>query len=322
MKKRLYYTSLLIALVACLVTSVLPLGQTATVYAATETLRPNGAGDYQEWETVVDTNHYGATSDQSDATYIETTGTSAKQDVQHLADPTFPEGDQVNSVTYYITAKATGVGGSELLYIMEKLGASERTTTQTITRDTWNNYSVTQTTDPDGASWTKQKVIDLQAGVQVEDNGPNDTLSVSEIWIVVDYTPPPAISNTPTSFDFGVLAEGAIVETTGGLTTAYFTVTNDSSYAVNITIGGTDLTGGTAWTLSDTATPETDTYGLKAGLEGGSYNIIVKSSSPNFLVEGLAASGTQDWALQLLAPTTFTGGGENSGTVTLTATQP
>ena len=130
----------------------------------------------------------------------------------------------------------------------------------------------------------------------------------------------PNISNTPTSYNFGVLAEGAIAETTGGLTTAYFTVTNNSAYAVNITISGTDMTGGTTWTLSNTATPGVDTYGLKAGLEGSSY-IIVKSSSPNFLVEGLASLGTQDWGLQILAPTTFTGGGANSGTVTLTATQ-
>lgn len=131
---------------------------------------------------------------------------------------------------------------------------------------------------------------------------------------------PPSISNTPNSKDFGVLAEGA----TGETAINFFTVTNNSGYAVNITIGGTDLTGGTTWTLSDTATPGTDTYGLKAGLDDADdqFDIIVKKTSPNFLVEDLAGpGGTQSWGLQLLAPTTFTGGGANSGTVTLTATQ-
>jgi len=128
----------------------------------------------------------------------------------------------------------------------------------------------------------------------------------------------PDISNTPNSKDFGVLAEGA----TGETAINFFTVTNNSGYAVNITISGTDLTGGTAWTLSDTATPGTDTYGLKAGLDDADdqFDIIVKKSSPNYLVENLANSASQDWGLKIWAPTTFTGGGENAGAVTLTAT--
>lgn len=127
----------------------------------------------------------------------------------------------------------------------------------------------------------------------------------------------PSITNDPTSFAFGTLAEGSTTST--GLT--YFTVTNNSAFAVNITIGGTDMTGGTAWTLSDTATPGSDTYGLKAGLEGGSYSVVVPKTGANTLITNLAgADTTRRWGLQLLAPTTFTGGGANSGTVTLTAT--
>lgn len=129
---------------------------------------------------------------------------------------------------------------------------------------------------------------------------------------------PPDISNTPNNYGFGTLSEGSTSET--GL--IYFTVTNNSGFAVNITIGGTDMTGGVTWTLSDTATPGADTYGLKAGLEGGSYTVIVKKNIPyNTLVSGLAASSTQRWGLQLLAPTSFSDGGSKSGTVTLTATQ-
>jgi len=80
------------------------------------------------------------------------------------------------------------------------------------------------------------------------------------------------------------------------------------------------MTGGVTWTLSDTATPASNVYGLKAGLDGGSYNIIVKKNSPfNDLVTSLADSGTQDWGLQLLAPTAFSDGALKTGTVTLTA---
>ena len=126
------------------------------------------------------------------------------------------------------------------------------------------------------------------------------------------------ISNSPGIYDFGTLSEGSITET--DLTD--FTVTNNSAFDVNITIGGTDMTGGVTWALSDTATPGTNTYGLKAGLELSSYNITVKKTGPfNPLVNGLAASGTQRWGLQLLAPTSFADGEVKTGTVTLTATQ-
>ena len=131
-------------------------------------------------------------------------------------------------------------------------------------------------------------------------------------------TAAPSISNSPSSYGFGTVAESSITGT--GLT--WFTVTNNSAFAVNITIGGTDMTGGNTWTLSNDGTAGSDIYGLKAGRATESYNIIVKKSSPNYLVEKLAGSGgTQDWGLQLLAPTSFSDGGAKSGTVTLTATQ-
>jgi hypothetical protein len=128
-----------------------------------------------------------------------------------------------------------------------------------------------------------------------------------------------SISNTPSSYNFGTVVPGATIST--GL--SYFTVTNNSGSAINITIGGTDITGGITWTLSDTGTPGTSTAGLKAGLNGGSYNIVVKKTSPyNILKSNLAGSASQGWGLQLLGPTNYTDSVQKSGTVTLTATTP
>ena len=133
---------------------------------------------------------------------------------------------------------------------------------------------------------------------------------------VIEVNAQPNISNSPGDHDFGTLDAGSTAET--GLD--WFTVTNDSATNVTITIIGTDMTGGVTWELSDTATPDENKYGLMAGLESGSYDIIVKKADPFFLVEGLA-TGTQRWGLQLLAPTSFTDEVAKEGTVTLTATQ-
>ena len=125
------------------------------------------------------------------------------------------------------------------------------------------------------------------------------------------------ISNSPGDHDFGTLDAGSTAET--GLD--WFTVTNDSAANVTITIIGTDMTGGVTWELSDTATPDENKYGLMAGLETGSYDIIVKKTEPTTLVSGLAASGgTQKWGLKIFAPISFSNTTEKSGTVTLTAT--
>ncbi|OGO14671.1 MAG: hypothetical protein A2Z02_02925 [Chloroflexi bacterium RBG_16_48_7] len=133
--------------------------------------------------------------------------------------------------------------------------------------------------------------------------------------LVVTYTASP-VSNNPSSANLGAVGPNTTPST--GL---YFTVTNNSGSAVNITISGTDITGGTTWTLSDTATPGPTTAGMKASLDGVSYNIIVKKTAPfNTLVSNLANGASQSWGLQLLAPTAYTDSTQKTGTVTLTAT--
>ena len=128
--------------------------------------------------------------------------------------------------------------------------------------------------------------------------------------------PTPNIGLDETAFGFGVVANSSTPDT--GLD--YFTITNSSAFAVDLSIKATDFSGGVGWTLSDTAEPGVNTVGMKAGLEGGSYNIIVKKTAPfNNLKEGLAAAGTQSFGLQLLAPTGVTDPVEKTTTVTITA---
>lgn len=137
------------------------------------------------------------------------------------------------------------------------------------------------------------------------------------------YTPgggcTPAITNSPDNFGFGTLE----VSETSATGLDYFTITNTGACAVDITIKGTDMTGGgETWTLSDAGTAGDGIYALKAGLDGGSYSIVVKKNSPyNELVNNLGSSSTQDWGMTLYAPTANIKNEAMSGTVILTATE-
>ncbi len=322
MKRRFFHTLLLITLLASLAFGTL--GQATEVHAAPVDLDllPDGPGDYTaigtlvgaatNWEAVDDPV---ATPDDA-TTYVEVTAKGTEKDAYTLQDAAVS--GTINSVTVYFRVAVNNNNKIHYYQPFLRLAGAETTGTQIQhTTTTWTAYSEVLVNPDLSGGWTWADINNLQVAIQLTDNAAGEP-ELTQIYVRVNYTPPaPDIANTPTSYPFGTVAENSTTAT--GLT--YFTVTNNSGFAVNITIGCTDMTGGTTWTLSDTATPGSDTYGLNAGISG-SYNIIVRKTGPfNALVSGLADSGTQTWGLQLLAPTSFGGGGANSATVTLTATQ-
>jgi hypothetical protein len=119
---------------------------------------------------------------------------------------------------------------------------------------------------------------------------------------------------TPTSWAIGNIATGSTKSS--GLD--YFTIVNNANSDIDVSIIGTDMTNGIPWTLDDTATPGLDTYGMKAGLDGTAYNIIVKKTAPyNLLVNGMPSGGSQKWGVQLYAPTDFSDGVAKTTTITM-----
>lgn len=227
--------------------------------------------------------------------------------------------EAVNFIWYY----ETGGGGGVDQYYKIIYDQSQRT-----------QVSIDDPTDPtllqsyeadcpsDSDAWTEEVFDACEMGMATNDAN-------KDLWwysgvAMVAYIPAAAcsedITNSPTTWSVnGGTPVATSSEYATGLT--HFTVTNNSGGTIDISISGTDMSGGNTWTLSDTATPGSMIYGLKAGLDGGDYTIIVKKSSPyNDLVTGLADSGTQDWGLKLYTPTEYTDGVTKSGTVTLTAT--
>jgi len=160
--------------------------------AATTILRPNETGFYQQWGSSGST-HWGVTSDKSDSSYIEDAGTNNLIDIQALQDPTFDVSSTINSVTIYARVYASGSGGAEKISFFDRLGTTDRAGVSfTVARDSFHDYnSDALSTDPTGLAWTKTSISDLQVGVKAAAIGTSEILRTSEIWIVVDYTPPP-----------------------------------------------------------------------------------------------------------------------------------
>ena len=139
----------------------------------------------------------------------------------------------------------------------------------------------------------------------------------------VKATESPFFQYTPSSNDFGILE----VSGTGNTAIDYFTIENTGGCAVDVVIYGTDATGGDdTWTLSDTATPGENIYGLKAGLDDDddTFDVVIrKTETYNTLVSDLAEDATQDWGLQFIMPSSLSGydNNEMSATITLVASE-
>lgn len=134
----------------------------------------------------------------------------------------------------------------------------------------------------------------------------------------IDYT----VYDDTTSRDstgLGMFLMGAI-ETSHTYETGLdaYEIENSGNVAIDISIGGTDMLGGVTWTLSNDASIGTNIYGMKAGVEGGDYTIVIDKSSTNLLKSDLAANAKQKFGLKFYAPSVFTDGVTKSGTVIFT----
>ena len=285
---------------------------------------PNDAGNYTQFDTPTpNATHYLNVDDPPlssfDTDYNRHAANSGNAyDTYNIQDAStigIGANDTINAVHYWgRMRRGNGGGGSHHLAVRDN-GSDYTTAVSATTSFAW--YSRYDATMPNGGgSWIQARLNSFEVGAY-HGSGAQDTY-ISAVMMMVAYTPEENISiPLPDSYDFGIVDESSITAT--ALT--YFTVTNNSADAVSISISGTDMSGGVTWTLSDTAAQGDDLYGLKAGLEGGDYTIIVKKTGPyNNLVTGLAASASQRWGLQLLAPTYFSDGETKSSTITLTAT--
>lgn len=186
-------------------------------------------------------------------------------------------------------------------------------------------------TDKWGLTWTVDDINASNFGVAVAcvGNANNADPQIDFLRIIVHYTPlTPDILNEPTSKAFGTVTTSTDYWST--VTNppewpldddeCYFTVTNNSSQAVDIAIKSTDFTGGGGWTLA--GTPAADTVTLKAGKSGDALetNMVTLTTSDQAFITALGASLPKKWELKMETPTSFGDGVAKQSIITLTAT--
>ena len=129
-----------------------------------------------------------------------------------------------------------------------------------------------------------------------------------------------AITNTPSSYDFGVIAASA----TPATNTTYFTANNTGNVVSNITllVTAANWTGGVGWIHSNTATAGVDTVGLKCGTQDdGNVTATIIKTTAMTLHNNVASYNTTKWGITMYAPTSFGDGAQKTVTVRLTIVQ-
>ena len=186
-----------------------------------------------------------------------------------------------------------------------------------------NNTSMYQCTG--GAAWETQAAT---GATGTADFTAIPNTSCTEEWraLTVVIAPSVSLSNAPTSKNFGLVDENSSYWSNTTAPTwplddaeCYFTLTNNGSVSIDISIKATNFSGGVGWTLV-TGVPGQNEARLTVWEDGdGEGDGIYLTTTDAAFISNLAASISQEWELRLETGT-FTDGAGKSSTVTLTAT--
>jgi len=146
----------------------------------------------------------------------------------------------------------------------------------------------------------------IPGGIALADTTQNVTINATPSFI--------SISNSPSTFSFGMVAAGAN-NTTENSTTGWFALTDTST--VNVT---TTIKVSANWTSWAWGSPAPDTAYLVASDGDGAYDIAVPDQPAAATTLHASASIGEDWTWEigLEAPTEFTTGSIEECTILLT----
>jgi hypothetical protein len=181
-----------ILLIAALLISLFIVNQWLEIALAdTLTLYPNANGSVGQWRWVGGSKNYtNWQTNDGDTTYAKT-NKNGKIQVVNLDDHTSETGT-INSVTVYAVAKLAANGDDQLSLVAYTYGTAYASPSQSITTS-YATYSYTWNTNPNtGSAWTWTEIDNLQAGVKYVKGTTGKEIWVTQVYVVVDYTPPSA----------------------------------------------------------------------------------------------------------------------------------
>jgi len=244
---------------------------------ASETLRPNAAGD----ETVIEEQyppltgaHWDKVDDvtsDDDSTYVSTEDWQFQEDLYNIGNHTTGQG-AINYVRVYMVGKEEGTEIPTNAYIHIKTNGAERNGTTEYFTTSYATYSYQWNDNPQtGNPWTWSEIDDLQIGIGLIRCKANQWSRVTQVYAEVNYTP------------LTYYARGTITST-NLLSSADVASIDDFYYNASAIPAGTGLraqfsTDNTTWYNSSGTLDGWDT------LSQGSANISLSSlnwTGPNF----------------------------------------
>jgi hypothetical protein len=180
----------------------------------TLTLRPNAAGDETNWTPDTGSNYarVNEASADDDSSYVQRNSATAANDLYNIDNDTggLLTGATINSVTVHARGRAvrSANGGASptqptLNLLVKPSGGSTDIQGDHSLSETYGNFSTTWTTNPSTSSaWTPSEIENLQVGIRsAQTSSANRTYTprVTQVYVVVDYTPPTLISVSGTT---------------------------------------------------------------------------------------------------------------------------
>ena len=164
---------------------------------ATETIRPNAAGDVTQLRNSAgnQSNNYSYVDESSanDSDYVYNKGVIEEwdTDLYNIPSTAIAAGSTINKITFYARFKG-GTGGVDYCKFAYKSGDTTYYSSAPNVTSSFAEYSWEQTTNQKTSeAWTIDDINALQIGVSLYVHWYNKTAHggyCSQLWIVIDYT--------------------------------------------------------------------------------------------------------------------------------------
>lgn len=153
---------------------------------ATETLRPNGAGDSTAWPSLTGAaTHWQATSDDSDSSYSRN-NTGTPQENDYNLTNTALTSETITQIDVRVRARSETAATGQVTMGLRLSGTNSTASAHTSIPTSATNYTDTNIARPGGGSWSVSDLNSLQV-VQIGDGGANG-VRVFEVYVDVQYT--------------------------------------------------------------------------------------------------------------------------------------